>query len=178
MLCAISISLRRSRSRRTRQESAGARALSRKVVPRVDQQAALEGQAATTDARRQIVSKPDELLDLEIKSLLPECRQPCPIRLSGGALVREILECCLDRRQRNTDTLRGTDERKPAKGVTGIATLVAVVARARDESFTLIEVERGHAHTAALCDLADGPLMERRLRAGHAPTLSLDLNHG
>src|SRR5215208_3265645 len=74
-------------------------------VPGVAEVAALEAQAAATDARVEGVAQPLELGDLGVEAGTPAAAQPCPVGLAGGAIAGQGGQRRLDLLQREPDPL-------------------------------------------------------------------------
>ena len=132
------------------------------MVGGVDEQASLERKATTTNAIGEVLSQPEELVDLDIESISPGRRQRFPIVFSWRSLLRQIVECRPDLFERNPDPLCRTNKGNAAKYLTAKAALIGVISPTRDQTFSLIEVERGDRDPRPRCYLANRPFMKRR----------------
>ena len=130
------------RSWSTHCEATGSRALAAQAVSWIHQLAALEGQTAAPDARRQIVAEPLELLETRIEFITPSLSQLRPISLTGCPPLGKAIQGPADVCERDADRLRRPDESEATESVTSEPPLIALVAGREDESLSFIEVER------------------------------------
>ena len=92
--------------------------------------AALKRETAAADACGEVVANSLEVLDLFLEYLFPARRNGPPVFFAGCAPRRQIVECFLDRDQRDSDALRGPDKGEAAQNVSAVSALVACVTNA------------------------------------------------
>jgi L-fuculose-phosphate aldolase len=145
---------------------AGARLLAAQGVVRVHQLADAQRQAAAADAAGEPVAQPLQLADPLVQVGAPLRRQPGPVPGGGSPAGGQPGQGVGDPAERDSDLLRGADERHPAQRRPRVAALVARGAAGGDETPFLVKAQRRDSYPAARRELPHGQLAGlRRNRA-------------
>jgi NAD(P)H-dependent FMN reductase len=123
------------------------------LVVGVGQLAAVDGQAAASDAVGEVVAQLLQTADSLIECVLPAARQAFPVAAGGHPTVGEVPQHRGDVGQRDAHPLGNADEGDDAQRVTAVAALVAAGAPAGDEALAFVEVQRRNRDAAALGQL-------------------------
>ena len=107
----------------------------------------------------EVVTQPLQVHDALVEILPPPGRKARPILAGGDAVRRQCREGVADACQWDAEPLRHPDECDTAQGFAAVAALVAAGAPAGDQSFALVEVQRGDRDTAAEGHLAGRQLV-------------------
>src|SRR4051794_28382888 len=118
-------------------EATWPRAVLAEAVVRVDEAAAVDGEASAADAPGEVVAQLLEAPDAVVELLAPLRREPLPVRAGRGAPVGQGVERGPDLGQRDAHALRDADERQPAQHLATEAALVAGRAAAGDQPLAL-----------------------------------------
>ena len=159
-------------------EATGSRSLDTQPVGGIGQFAPLEGKTTASDACGQIVSKSFELLDPRVELIAPTLGKTGPICFPRRALFGQCVEGITDIGERDSYRLSRPNEGQSPQCVATESPLVPLVTHGRDQTLTLIEVERRDRESASLRHLSDGPRAEQLLFRDHPGMVLLDLNIG
>jgi len=123
-------------------EIARTRSLSAQKVLGIDELAQAEGEASTADASAEAIPEMLQAGDALIEVFPPGDREPLPVPTGWGTAVRQAIEGVLDAPERDAHCLGGADEGHSPQDLSVEPPLVSTGARAVDEAFGLVEVER------------------------------------
>ena len=125
------------------------------LVPGISQWALLHRKTSATDAARELVPKPGERYDPIIEIRMPARRQSPPVLISRRPAFGQRVERLFHRGEWNAESLGHLNDRYTPQHFAWVPALIARVAPTADESFRLVEMDRGHGDPAAVGDFAD-----------------------
>jgi len=124
------------------EQIAGPGTKGRRHVLRVVQGAAAQREAATADARVELIAQPLEERDLFVETGPPPSRQPSPVRCGRRSAVGQTVQFPTDLLQAEPDLLRRADEGDPTQHIALEAALAPGRAGRTDETLGLVVAQR------------------------------------